>query len=144
MKNQKDLIVTGLALAAAIFTFAGCETTPKDERSAGRTLDDKKITENIRKSLDSEPTYKFKSVSVSTFAGIVQLSGFVNSDGQKGRAQDIAQRADGVTEVFNGITIKPAMPTATGKGGSKIYSEPQGSSGQPGRDNNSNQTTEPK
>lgn len=141
MQNQRNRIVAGLSIAAAIFTFAGCETTPKDERSEGRTLDDKHITEHIRKSLDSEPAYKFKTVDVSTFAGVVQLSGFVNTSEQKNRAQEIAQRCDGAMEVVNGITLKPAMPTPTGRSNSatKIYSAPQGSV-----ENSTNSTTAPR
>src|SRR5215475_5478653 len=126
MRNGKNRIIAGLTLAAAIFSLAGCESTPKDERSAGRVLDDKNITTNIRKRLDSEPAYKFNGVDVTTCAGIVQLSGFVNSENQKNRAQEIAQRTDGVREVMNGISLKPAMPTTmTGRTNAptKIFSE---------------------
>ena len=87
MRNGKNRIIAGLTLAAAIFSLAGCETTPKDERSAGRVLDDKNITASIKKKLEGEPSYKFNSVDVTTFAGIVQLSGFVNSENQKNRAR---------------------------------------------------------
>jgi hypothetical protein len=150
MRNEKRWIVAGLSLAAGIFFWAGCQTTPKDERSAGLALDDKHTTERIKKSLDSEPTYKFTDVDVRTFAGIVQLSGFVNSTDQKTRAQQIAQHTEGVREVVNGITLKPPMPTATSRPSaeSKVYSTPQssspasGSSTQP--ETKSSETTEPK
>jgi hyperosmotically inducible periplasmic protein len=158
MRNEKKWIVAGLSLAAAMFVWAGCQTAPKDERSAGLALDDKHITERVKKSLDSEPTYKFTDVDVRTFAGIVQLSGFVNSTDQKNRAQQIAQHTEGAREVVNGITLKPAMamPAATSRteGESRVYQTPQSSSTsqsssttpssstQP--ENKSSQTTEPK
>ena len=141
MQKQRNWIVMGLTLAAAIFSLAGCETTPKDERSEGLAMDDKHITEKVKKSLDGEPTYKFTDVDVRTFAGIVQLSGFVNSGDQKNRAQQIAQHTDGVREVVNGITLKPApaVPTSRPNTESKIYAEPQES-----HNTITNQITEPK
>jgi len=113
MRNEKNWIVTGLSLAAAVMTFAGCQTEPKDGRSAGLVTDDKHITKSVKESLDSEPVYKFTDVDVRTFAGCVQLSGFVMTQGQKNRAQEIAQHTQGAREVVNGITLKPVMPGPT-------------------------------
>lgn len=113
MHNEKNWIVTGISLAAAVMTFAGCKTEPKDGRSEGLAKDDKHITERVKESLDSEPVYKFTDVDVKTFAGTVQLSGFVMTQGQKNRAQEIAQHTQGAREVVNGITLKPAMPGPT-------------------------------
>jgi hyperosmotically inducible protein len=144
MRNEKKWIVAGFSLATAMFVWAGCQTAPKDERSAGLALDDKHITERVKKSLETEPTYKFNNVDVRTFAGIVQLSGFVNSGEQKNRAQEIAQHTEGVREVVNAITLKPPMPTATSRPNaeSKVYQTPQSSSAP--TENKSSQTTEPK
>src|ERR1044071_2818825 len=98
IKMAKRLLVAVAALALV----AGCETTStKDERSEGRIMDDKTITENVQKELQREPVYKFDSVKVSTFGGVVQLSGFVNTDEQKSRAAEIAQAVPGVHEVAN-------------------------------------------
>ena len=38
----------------------------------------------------------------------MQLSGFVDTDEQKRRAGDIAKQAEGVTQVVNNISLKPA------------------------------------
>ncbi len=107
--------------AAILVAMVGCKTT--DERTEGRTIDDKQITASVEKSLEQEPTYKFTQVKVKTFAGVVQLSGFVNTESEKARAAEIAQNTDGVRQVANGITLKPEMP-ATGRAQSRIYSEP--------------------
>jgi hyperosmotically inducible protein len=127
---QKNTIQKILCVSTAVMLVAitGCETTPKDERSEGRSIDDKHITENLEKSLEKEPTYKFSEVKVSTFAGIVQLSGFVNSDEQKSRAEEIAQDTDGVKQVVNGIALKPEMPATGRNSKSKVYSEPSDAS----------------
>jgi hypothetical protein len=113
MRNERSWIVAGLSLAAAMTTFTGCQTEPKDGRSASLAADDKHITKSVKESLDSEPVYKFTDVDVKTFAGTVQLSGFVMTQGQKNRAQEIAQHTQGAREVVNGITLKPAMPGPT-------------------------------
>jgi hypothetical protein len=113
MHNEKNWIVTGLSLVAALTTFTGCQTAPKDGRSEGLAKDDKHITKRVKESLDSEPVYKFTDVDVRTFAGTVQLSGFVMTQGQKNRAQEIAQHTEGAREVVNGITLKPPMPGPT-------------------------------
>jgi hypothetical protein len=158
MRNEKSWIVAGLSLAAAMTTFTGCQTAPKDGRSEGLVKDDKHITERVKESLDSEPVYKFTNVDVKTFAGTVQLSGFVMTQGQKNRAQEIAQHTQGAREVVNGITLKPAMtgPTVAPvvsaasrpNAESTIYETPASSSTTPTSSNQpetkSSQTTEPK
>ena len=99
----------------AMFGVVGCKTnTGKDERSEGRTKDDKEITEKVRKSLDEEPVFKFGNVDVKTYGGDVQLSGFVNTDEQKDRAGQIAAQTPGVTKVYNSLELKPFAPVPTG------------------------------
>jgi hypothetical protein len=124
------LALTGLL----ILSIQGCSTTSKDERSEGRRMDDKNITSHIRKELDEEPVYKFNGVDVKAFAGIVQLSGFVNTDPQKRRAEEIASQTPGVTEVHNALVLKPVpvMPTGAtnAAAGNRIYS-PQNSQSYP-------------
>ena len=161
MRNEKSWVAAGLSLAVAMMTFTGCQTAPKDGRSAGLAADDKNITKRVKESLDTEPVYKFTDVDVRTFAGTVQLSGFVMSQGQKNRAVEIAQHTQGVREVVNGITLKPPMPGPTvapvvsaasrPNAESTIYEAPassstaQGSSTAPAQpENKASQTTEPK
>jgi hypothetical protein len=154
MRNERSWIVAGLSLAAAMTTFTGCQTEPKDGRSASLAADDKHITKSVKESLDSEPVYKFTDVDVKTFAGTVQLSGFVMTQGQKNRAQDIAQHTQGAKEVVNGITLKPAMagPTvapvvsSTSRPNTEttIYETTTSSSTTTNSSNQPSQTTEPK
>ncbi len=117
----------GLSLIPALVAVTGCETNKKnDDRSEGRALDDKHITADAKKALDADPTYKFTGVSVNTFAGTVQLGGFVDTDLEKRRASDVVQRVPGVHSVMNGLSIKPTAIPMTGHdaGTSTIYAEP--------------------
>jgi osmotically-inducible protein OsmY len=45
-------------------------------------------------------------VKVTSYRGTVQLSGFVNTSDQKRRAEDIAEKVQGVKRVENNITVK--------------------------------------
>ena len=123
---KKYIICTVLI---AMFGVVGCKTdTGKDERSAGRTEDDKAITEKVRKSLEEEPVFKFGNVDVKTYGGDVQLSGFVNTNEQKDRAGQIATQTPGVARVYNDLALKPFAPTPTGNTNAPqqntIYSSP--------------------
>jgi osmotically-inducible protein OsmY len=116
-----------MAAVAALLAFGGCATEEHsgDQRSEGRTIDDKMITENVQKELKAEPVYKFNNVEAKTFGGIVQLSGFVDTEAQKTRAGEVAQRVAGVHEVENGIALKPLpmSPTGSTNGPSRVYSD---------------------
>jgi osmotically-inducible protein OsmY len=102
---KKILLVGGMS---AMFALTGCEMfNHHSDRTIGRTLDDKTITSTVKHDLNREPVYKFSGVDVKTFDGVVQLSGFVETDEQKQRAGDIAQHSEGVTQVVNNITLKP-------------------------------------
>ncbi|HEY2082382.1 MAG TPA: BON domain-containing protein [Verrucomicrobiae bacterium] len=96
---------------SAVMALTGCEMlshhNAESDRTAGRALDDKTITSSVKHDLNREPVYKFNGVDVKTFDGVVQLSGFVDTEDQKRRAEDIAKGAEGVTQVVNNITLKP-------------------------------------
>jgi osmotically-inducible protein OsmY len=107
MLNLKKLILVGGM--SAVFALTGCEMLNhhSGDRTAGRALDDKTITATVQHDLNREPVYKFNGVDVKTYDGVVQLSGFVDTDEQKQRAGDIARQAEGVTQVVNNISLKP-------------------------------------
>ena len=129
MQNKRKLTLFGAGLAVLAAAMVGCATSSHhDERSEGRSIDDKNITARVKDALDREPVYKFHTVDVNTFAGVVQLSGFVNIEEQKRRAQEIAAHQEGVTQVVNSLALKPQMvPTgqAAGQLSSSGSSEPR-------------------
>jgi len=118
--NLKKLVVVGcmgVALAGMV-TVTGCHTTNHEsgERTAGRELDDKAIQSDVADRLKKEPVYKFSDVDVKTFDGIVQLSGFVNTEDQKRRAEEIARNVPGVQQVVNNLVLKPGGDRLTPTG----------------------------
>jgi hyperosmotically inducible protein len=117
MLNLKNLVLI-CGASAVLAGFTGCNMMRGEggtsDRSEGRSLDDKQITSSVEKKLKAEPTYKFTDVDVKTFAGVVQLSGFVSSEEQKQRAGDLAQSTEGVTRVVNNISLKEQLaPTGS-------------------------------
>jgi len=115
----KTSIITGKALKAfslilalgalpVICSVTGCAGN-RYTQSTGERIDDQADSNRVRKALASDSQYKYGDVSVQTFKGLVQLSGFVNSRDQKNRAGDLAKRVEGIKEVENNITVKESQ-----------------------------------
>ena len=128
MQNIKKLVTIGrISAVIGVAALAGCSSMmnssdSKDQRSEGRVKDDKNITEAVEKKLKSDPVYKFESVDVKTYGGIVQLSGFVDSQEQSRRAEELTRSVGGVSRLMNGLALKPQptqptlMPTGQASG----------------------------
>jgi len=93
-----------LATTAAV-GVTGCAGNRYQE-STGEHIDDAAITGRVKSALGGDSVYKYPDVKVTTFKGTVQLSGFVNTSAQKGRASDLAKNTTGVKDVVNNITVK--------------------------------------
>ena len=88
-----------------ILAFAGCAATRTSE-STGGYVDDSVITTKVKAELVNDPVTKSREISVETFKGVVQLSGFVNTSQEKVRAGEIARNVNGVVNVKNNINVK--------------------------------------
>lgn len=100
--------IIALALVAAL---AGCSSTAHD-RSTGQVVDDTALTAKVKASIAEEDNVATTSVNVTTYRGAVQLSGFVESEEAKRRAENAARDVEGVREVYNDLRVAPA---GTGK-----------------------------
>lgn len=107
MKMTVPTLVTILALGAGVATFSGCAGTTTRE-STGEYIDDATITTKVKAAFVKDPVVKAIDVKVDTFKSVVQLSGFVDTQEQKARAEQIAAGVQGVQSVKNNITIKTA------------------------------------
>jgi hyperosmotically inducible periplasmic protein len=96
-----------LAAAFAAMTLAGCAGTPTS-RSTGQQIDDASITARVKTALIEAPDVKARQINVETYNGVVQLSGFVDSDEMAARAVSQAKRVPGVRSVKNDIRVKPS------------------------------------
>ncbi len=97
--------ISVLLAALAMTAMVGCASTAKQE-STGQYMDDTAITAKVKAAIFNEPTLKSAEINVETFKGRVQLSGFVNSQGDINRAVALTQTVTGVTSVKNDMRMK--------------------------------------
>jgi osmotically-inducible protein OsmY len=86
-------------------TFLGCAATPQSA-STGQFVDDSVITTKVKAAIFEEPSLKSLQITVETYKGVVQLSGFVDSSQNRNKAGDVAGRVAGVVSVKNDLTVK--------------------------------------
>ena len=88
-----------------IATFPACASTSTQE-STGEYIDDSVITTKVKSLLANDDFLKSFQISVETYKGTVQLSGFVNSQQAVDKASEIARSVKGVTSVKNDLIVK--------------------------------------
>jgi osmotically-inducible protein OsmY len=98
-------ILMFMACIGLITIFLGCAATPQSA-STGQFVDDSVITTKVKAAILEEPSLKFLQISVETFKGVVQLSGFVDSAQSVKKAGEVAGRVAGVVSVKNDLTVK--------------------------------------
>lgn len=96
--KRNALFICLLSLA-----LAGCAGT---KESASEYVDDATITTKVKTKLFDDPQTSGFSITVTTYKGTVQLSGFVSSDKEKDRAGELAKGVEGVKDVKNDLIIK--------------------------------------
>ena len=92
-------------LGILLVSFLGCASTAKQE-GTGEYIDDSVITAKVKTGIFNDASLKSSEINVETFKGVVQLSGFVNSQADINRAVEIARGVKGVTSVKNDMRVK--------------------------------------
>ena len=92
-------------LAVTLVSVVGCASTSKQE-GTGEYMDDSVITTKVKTAIFNEATLKSAEINVETFKGVVQLSGFVNSQADINKAAELARSVKGVTSVKNDMRLK--------------------------------------
>ena len=77
-----------------------------DRVKASKYMDDVWITTKVKSLLLKEDGIKGLGVNVETYRGTVQLSGWVNNEGQIAQAEKIALAVEGVKGVRNDLQVK--------------------------------------
>lgn len=92
-------------MTIALLSVVGCASTSKQE-GAGEYVDDAVITTKVKAAILREDTLKVAEINVETFKGVVQLSGFVNSQADINTAVKLASKTEGVKSVKNDMRLK--------------------------------------
>lgn len=107
MRSLRNALLMMLLAASGGALFAGCASSPQ-QRSAGQVIDDGVITARVKTALAREAGVSdAMNVNVNTYRGVVQLSGFVQSEEAAERAASIARKVSGVQSVKNDLEVAP-------------------------------------
>ncbi len=103
--NKRSVVIGSLVLLMLAAAFAVCAPSRAGE-GAGKYVDDSVITTKVKALLAEDGVLKAFEISVKTYKGTVQLSGFVNSKDVVKKAGKIARSVKGVTSVKNDLIVK--------------------------------------
>jgi len=98
-------IVKFLVCIGLITLLSGCAATQNRE-STGEYVDDSVITAEAKNVIFNEPSLKVFQISVETYKGIVQLSGFVDSQQAVDKVGEIVKSVKGVKSIKNNLIVK--------------------------------------
>jgi osmotically-inducible protein OsmY len=103
--KRSYIAIRFLVVLMMIAAFVACASTPQ-QSSTGEYVDDSVITTKIKSLLAEDEFLKSFQISVETRKGIVELSGFVDTQKSKDRAGQIARGVGGVKSVQNALIVK--------------------------------------
>ena len=110
--KKRNVFTRCLVLLMLLATVAVCSSilvscaSTRTHESTGGYIDDSVITTKVKALLAEDDFLKSFQISVETFKGTVQLSGFVNSQKAADKAGDIARSVKGVESVRNNLIVK--------------------------------------
>jgi hyperosmotically inducible periplasmic protein len=113
MDNMKRRILLPAVLATTtavlIALVAGCSgfTNMRGNTQYGA---DERMSKEVVDALKKDPLYKFPNVSVNTYRGQVQLSGYINHADQREAAVKDASGVPGVLNVQDNIMVNTNPP----------------------------------
>lgn len=106
MNISKALLVAALATTTLPAMVACSGTSSERRQSVGGYIDDATITTRVKAALAEDKQVRVTQVNVETYQGVVQLSGFVDSESDVRRAAEVTRQVDGVKSVRNDIRVK--------------------------------------
>ena len=103
--KRGNMLVGCIMLLMLIASLVACASTSKQE-GAGEYVDDSVITTKVKSLIAADDFLRSFQISVETYKGIVQLSGFVGSQAAVSKAGEITRGVQGVKSVKNDLIVK--------------------------------------
>jgi len=103
--KKRNIVVHFLVILMLTATFGACASTAT-RGSTGDYVDDSVITTKVKALLAEDDFLKSFQISVETYKGTVQLSGFVNSKQAVDKAGEITRSVKGVISLKNNLIVK--------------------------------------
>ncbi len=106
-----------LILLLGLFMLSGCgaalvaggatagDKVATDPRSVGTQTDDTTINAKVKLALLKDPVTKARKIEVDTVNGVVTLTGMVETEAERRRAEEVARRVAGVRAVRNNLMV---------------------------------------
>ena len=104
MKTMSMLKTWAIALSVLV-SLAAC-AGDASHRSTSQYVDDKTLSAKVNTALLGDKDVKSSQIEVTTYNGVVQLSGFVESPEQAQRAVVVAEKVNGVKSVKNDMRLR--------------------------------------
>lgn len=104
MKNFLILIIA-LVFSGFVINLTACASTASTE-STGQYVDNSVITTKVKTALLNNSQIPSRNITVTSYKGTVQLSGFVENQQQIDLAGQIASQVTGVTQVKNDLIVR--------------------------------------
>ena len=96
-----------LVFAALLtLTATGC-AVQRGQSTVGAYVDDTAITTAVKARFVDNKLVDASSISVETLNGTVMLSGFAKSSTERGTAESLTWKVNGVKQVKNEIAVRP-------------------------------------
>lgn len=126
-KSNRDVLAWPTAMGMCMVFISACQPSSGDgeeigprsgstaltvgqaapeQRPRAAPASDSFIATQVKTALFKDPQASGFQIVVNTYRGVVQLSGFVDTDAQKQRAGELARRIAGVRAVHNDLILR--------------------------------------
>jgi hyperosmotically inducible protein len=109
---MRKTLITGSMLVMLSSSLLAMNTGHASEQTLGRLIDDTTLTAKMRAELLGNDTLRSSDIKIETRDGVVQLSGFVNSETEKELAEALAEKLREARDVENDIIVQPGRTNA--------------------------------
>lgn len=107
MNRSRRRALGAVLAAAALAGLAGCASKGPAEQKGSGLPQDAATTAKVKTAIATDAGARTAAaVNVDTFRGVVQLTGFVDSEEQSRRAAEAAKKVAGVKSVKNDLRVK--------------------------------------
>lgn len=112
-----------LAISAVLMLIAAmpllADEGETQERTAGQVVDDMSIAARLKTAFAADSVTDAIEIDIEVDQDMVQLNGFVDTEEERARAEEIAMNTEGVASVKNNLEIQPHDRTASEYGSDK-------------------------
>jgi len=102
-------LFAAVMVAVSLGLSACASKDDPSKRSTGEFSADAALNAKVKTAIAKDAGLGSASaINVNTYRGVVQLSGFVDSQDKIKRAEEVARSVEGVQRVENGVKVRPA------------------------------------